>query len=69
MLPKETIIKTKFGQYQSSVKVVDDKIIYYRFMEQTSGRVPAKEYNDLVAFHQQIARADRAKVVLVKPTE
>ncbi len=64
--PKDISLQTKFGKYVSSVKVFDDKIIYYRLMEQYSGRFPAKEYNDLVKFYDQIYKADRAKAVLVK---
>jgi len=65
-LPKGNSLQTKFGTYTSSVKVLDDKIIYYRMMEQTSGRVPANEYNELVKFYDQVNKADRSKVVLVK---
>jgi len=45
---------------------MDDKIIYYRMMEQNSGRIPAGEYNDLVKFYDQVNNADRSKLVLVK---
>jgi uncharacterized protein YdcH (DUF465 family) len=66
-LPKEISLTTKFGKYAAAVKVVDDKIIYYRLMEQYSGRFPAKEYNEMVKFYEQVYKADRAKVVFVKP--
>jgi len=46
--------------------VLDDRIIYYRLMEQYCGRFAAKEYNDLVKFYQQIYKADRTGVVMVK---
>ena len=65
-LPKDISLLTKFGKYVSSVKVLDDKIIYYRLMEQYGGRFAAKEYNDLVIFYQQIYKADRTGVVMVK---
>jgi hypothetical protein len=65
--PKDMLLQTKFGKYISSVKVMEDKVIYYRMMEQNSGRFAAKEYSELVLFYQQIAKADRARVVLVKP--
>jgi hypothetical protein len=65
--PKDMLLQTKFGKYISSVKVLEDKVIYYRMMEQNSGRFAANEYSDLVLFYQQIAKADRARVVLVKP--
>lgn len=65
-IPKDITLQTKFGKYTSLIKVLDDKIIYYRLMEQYSGRFPAKEYNGLVKFYEQIFKSDRAKVVLVK---
>ncbi len=65
-IPKDNSLQTKFGKYTSSIKVVDDKIIYYRTMEQSSGRIPAFEYNELVKFYDQVNKADRSKLVLVK---
>ena len=65
-LPKDILLDTKFGKFLASVKLQDDKIIYYRMHEQYNGRFPAKEYNDLVKFYEQIYKSDRARVVLVK---
>ncbi len=66
MLPKDVSIQNKLGKYTASVKVSDDKIVYQRLWEQYSGRCPATEYNDLVKFYEQIYKADRSKIVLVK---
>ncbi len=65
-LPKNVMLDSKFGKYVSSVKVENDKITYYRLVEQYSGRFAPKEYNDLVKFHDQVFKADRNKIVLVK---
>jgi Domain of Unknown Function with PDB structure (DUF3857)/Transglutaminase-like superfamily len=65
-IPGDNLLQTKFGKYTSSVKVQDDKITYYRTMEQQSGRIPANDYNDLVKFYEQVNKADRSKLVLVK---
>ena len=65
-IPKDISLQNKFGKYISTVKVMDDKIVYFRHMEQYSGRFAAVEYNDLVLFYQQISKADRSRVVLVK---
>ena len=64
--PKDISLLTKFGKYSSSVKILDDKIIYYRFMEQNSDRFPPKEYNELVKFYEQVYKSDRSKLVLIK---
>jgi len=65
-IPQDMKIQTKFGKYFSSVKVMPDKILYYRNREQYSGTFPPSDYNELVKFYEQIYKADRAKIVLVK---
>lgn len=65
-IPKDNSIQTKFGTYLSAVKIQANKIFYFRMMEQKGGRIPAAEYNDLVKFYEQVNKADRNKLVLVK---
>jgi hypothetical protein len=65
-LPAPVSIDTKFGRFSSSVKVERDKIIYYRRLENFSGRFPPTAYNDLVKFRETVYKADRAKAVFVK---
>ncbi|PWT98634.1 MAG: hypothetical protein C5B52_11975 [Bacteroidetes bacterium] len=65
-VPADLKIESKFGKYTASVKVDGDKISYYRKMEKYSGTFPASDYNDLVKFYDQIYKADRTKIVLVK---
>jgi hypothetical protein len=66
MLPKDVSLENKYGRYFSSARVSGDKIIYYRLCEQFSGRCPAREFNELVKFYEQIYRSDRSKIVFVK---
>lgn len=68
-MPKDVTIQSKFGNYSSSVKFKDNKLLYYRSIEQNSGRYPAKDYNDLAEFYSAIYKADRNRVVLVKNEE
>jgi hypothetical protein len=65
-IPQEVSIKSKFGNYSSVVKLKDNKLFYFRTMEQNTGHYPAASYADLVKFYESIYRADRSKVVLVK---
>lgn len=65
-IPKDISITTPFGKYTSSVKLIDDKIVYYRLLESYSGRYAAKEYSNLVKFYEQVFKAERSKLVLVK---
>lgn len=64
--PKDVSLNSKFGHYESRVKLNGDKLYYYRKMEHYSGRFPASDYADLVKFYETIYKADRSKVVLVK---
>lgn len=65
-IPTEVKLQTKFGKYTSSVKVVNDRIIYFRSMEQDAGRFPPNEFNDLVKFYNQVEKSDRSRVVLAR---
>jgi hypothetical protein len=65
-VPQPQQITTKFGKYTSSVKIDGNKIYYYRTMERVSGRFAPAAYNEFVQFYEQIYKADRAKVVMVK---
>jgi hypothetical protein len=64
--PADVVIKTKFGSYTSTTKLVGNKIIYHRVREQYSGRFPAKDGTDLSKYFADIYKADRARMVLVK---
>jgi len=64
--PQPVSIENKFGKYYCITKLSNNKIEYYRIMEQYSGRFPAKDYEELVKFYDDIYKADRNKVVLVK---
>ncbi|MDQ3550602.1 MAG: DUF3857 and transglutaminase domain-containing protein [Bacteroidota bacterium] len=65
-VPQDITLVTKFGIYNSSIKFIEDKLIYTRTREQYSGRFSNKDYNDLVAYYNEIYKADRNKIVLVK---
>lgn len=65
-VPQDVTIESKFGKYNCSVKLKDNKLLYYRAVERYSGRFPAKDYGELVKFVETVYKADRNKVVLVK---
>jgi len=65
-MPQPVKLESKFGKYSSTVKVEGDKIYYTRLYEKNKNRFPASDYAELVKFQDQIYRADRAKIVLVK---
>jgi len=65
-VPDDVKLTSKFGNYFSSVKVLAGKIIYYRILECNSGRFSVSNAKGLASFYENIYKADRAKVVLVK---
>ena len=65
-VPEDLKIVTKFGKFTSSVKVMPDRIFYYRLRERYSGTFPATEYNSLVNYCEQLYKADRRNIVLIK---
>lgn len=65
-IPADITIDCKFGKYAASVKVGDDKILYYRRWEESVNRFPASDYADLVKFYEQLYKADHNRIVLVK---
>jgi len=65
-LPEPVALENKFGKYTATVKVEGTAITYYRRLEKYGGRFPAAEYNNLVKFWQQVYKADRTKVVMVR---
>ena len=65
-IPADVAIDNKFGKYISSVRLVGNKLYYYRQQEHYSGQFPASDYNELVKFYDAVYKSDRNKVVLVK---
>jgi hypothetical protein len=68
-MPQNVSLKTKFGTYSCTTKLNGNKIIYHRVREQFSGRFPAKDQQELAKFFEDIYKADRARMVLVKKTQ
>lgn len=65
-IPAALKLETKFGKYTAAAELKGDKIYYYRNIEKYDGEFPASDYNDLAKFYEQIYKADRSRIVLVK---
>lgn len=66
MMPKNVNITNKFGTYKMTYLYTNDVIKAVRYYEQSSSKFPASEYVELVKFYDEMYKADRAKMVLVK---
>src|SRR5260221_2653810 len=65
-VPKDIQINCKFGDYRASVTVDNDKLVYYRYLQQSPSRYPPADYAGLVKFYEQLYKADNSRIVLVK---
>jgi hypothetical protein len=65
-IPSVVNISNKFGHYSISYKVDNNKVCMTRLFERNAGRFPASDYKELVKMYDDMYKADRAKVVLVK---
>ena len=65
-MPKEVAIEGKFGIYKSSVNFGGDKLVCYRYLQQSANHYPPADYAALVHFYEQLYQTDHQKVVLVK---
>lgn len=60
-------IVSKFGSYTASIKSSNGKkIIYNRELVLNSGTFPKEDYNEYVAFIQEVVKKDKSKIVLSK---
>ncbi len=64
--PKDILLQSKFGKYETHLQIASDKITYYRKFVQYSGRFPGKDYEEVVNYYDQIYDADHTKIVFVK---
>ncbi|WP_430812801.1 MULTISPECIES: DUF3857 domain-containing protein [unclassified Carboxylicivirga] len=67
-LPKETVLNTKYGKYQSHAVLDQGQITYYRYFEINKGTYPKEEFNDFREFLEKVSMADNAKTVLISET-
>jgi hypothetical protein len=65
-VPSDVAIDSRFGKYSSSVKVMPDKIVYYRRYEKSIGSFPPADYPDLVKFYERLYKSDHSRIVLVR---
>jgi len=64
--PKNISLHTKFGTYSISAKLENNKIIYSRTRELYEGSYPPADQKEIISFYNEIYKADRARIVLVK---
>ncbi len=64
--PSPFKIETKYGSYEISTAVKDDKVLYFRKMLMPKGVYAASQYAEVSDFFRKVAKADKSQIVLVK---
>lgn len=65
-ISKDIALKSKYGNYNVTCKVEGNKIVYHRLREQFTGKFPASEQKEIIAFYNEIRKNDRRDIILVK---
>lgn len=65
-MPRPLSISNQFGKYAISYQINGTEIKAVRVYERNSGRFPASDYKEYVAFSNAIYKADNARMVFVK---
>ena len=62
--PKDTTIKTIFGEYFNTIKINGNKILFIRKNFRNKGTYPPDKYGDLLKFYKDICIFDNQYIVL-----
>ncbi|HSR39459.1 MAG TPA: DUF3857 domain-containing protein [Phnomibacter sp.] len=65
-LPRPQKIENEFGYFETRTELVGSKVLYYRKIQRKAGQFPPAKWESLVKYLDDITRADRQKIVLVK---
>jgi hypothetical protein len=66
MMPKNIDINNKFGKYKMTYSFDNNVIKNIRHYEHNTNTFPPKDYEEFVTFYEEMYKADRAKMVLIK---
>jgi hypothetical protein len=65
-IPKSVNLKTDYGNYSISFALKENSLNVIRKSELNEGRFPKKEYEAIANYFNEIYKADRGRIVLVK---
>jgi len=66
---KDVELSGPIGKYSVKSSFDGDKIIYKRYMERYSGRIPVSKQKEVVDFYNTIYKTDKSRIVLVKEAD
>lgn len=62
--PADVNLESEFGKFSYQLDAKTDKIIYRRYFEINKGYIPVEKFEAFRSFINQVAKADRAKIIL-----
>lgn len=63
-IPQNRKYSSDFGEYTSSVRLENNRLLYMRIFKRNRGTWPKEKYGELIDFYTSILNADKAKIVL-----
>lgn len=67
-IPAKVMLNNEFGEFRFELSVINDKVIYQRYLELNKGIVPLEKFDEFRQFINSAAKADREKIILIKGT-
>jgi hypothetical protein len=67
-LPEPVKFKSRFGEYEASIKLDQGSVVYTRKLILNKGEFPPDSYNELIEFFKSINKADNMKLVFLNKT-
>ncbi len=67
-LPNPVKLKSRFGEYEASFTLDQDKLVYIRKIRMFKGVNAPETYNELVEFYRGVNKADHIKMVFLSKT-
>lgn len=67
-LPSPVKLTSRFGEYEATFKVEQNKLVYSRKIKMNKGEFPPESYGEFVEFHRSLNKADNTKIVFLSKT-
>ncbi len=67
-LPQPIKVSSRFGEYESTFKLDQGKLVYVRRIKINNGEFPPESYKELIDFYKSVNKADNTKIVFLNKT-
>ncbi|HEY5746705.1 MAG TPA: DUF3857 and transglutaminase domain-containing protein [Chryseolinea sp.] len=67
-LPKPVVLKSRFGEYETTFTLDQNDLIYIRRLKMQRGEYPPESYSEFIDFYKGLNKADNTKLVFLSKT-